>query len=114
LPIYARWPWPAPKDAHFAAIGQESWTPSSLYDREPRDWLCDRPVCRKFLFATVQRELKALREREQILRSNYEDPGRDGAELCRQVLTSPEGMALLRQQRAHTLVFERATGGFRV
>jgi hypothetical protein len=103
---------PATKDAQFAAIGQPSWTPSALYDREPRDWLGEPPVCRKILADTVQRELAALRQREQVLRCNHEEPARDGAEIRRQVLTSPDGMLLLRHERAHGLVYDRAYGAF--
>jgi hypothetical protein len=103
---------PATKDAQFAAIGQQSWTPPALYDREPRDWLGEPPVCRKILFDTVQRELKELRDREHVLRTNYEEPARDGAELRRQVLTTPEGSLLLRHARAHEQTFHRAYGAF--
>jgi hypothetical protein len=99
---------PNTKDAQFAAIGQQSWTPSALYDREPRDWLGETPVCRKILFDMVQSELKALREREHVLRTNYETPARDSAELRRQVLTTPEGTLLLRHARTHEQTFQRA------
>ena len=46
-----------------------------------------------------------------MLRTNYEEPARDGAELRRQVLTSPEGSLLLRHERAHALTFHRAYDG---
>jgi hypothetical protein len=101
---------PNTKDAQFAAIGQQSWTPSALYDREPRDWLGETPVCRKILFDMVQSELKELRQREHVLRTNYEEPARDGAELRRQVLTTPEGTLLLRHARTHEQTFQRAYG----
>jgi len=45
--LYCLMAQPAPKDKDFVAIGQESWTPPALYDREPRDWLGEPPVCRK-------------------------------------------------------------------
>ena len=47
-----------------------------------------------------------------MLRSNYEEPARDGAEIRRQVLTSPEGSLLLRHERAHGLAYDRAYGAF--
>ena len=47
--LYCLMTQPAPKDKDFVAIGQESWTPPALYDREPRDWLGEPPVCRKIL-----------------------------------------------------------------
>ena len=47
--LYCLMTHPAPKDKDFAAVGQESWTPPALYDREPRDWLGETPVCRKIL-----------------------------------------------------------------
>ena len=64
------------------------------------------------MFDTVQRELTALRQRERVLRTNYEEPARDGAELRRQVLATPEGSLLLRHMRAHELTFHRAYGAF--
>jgi len=103
---------PAPKDPYFVAIGQESWTPPALYDREPRDWLGEPPVCRQILKNLVQGELAWLRQREQVLSSNYEEPARDGAEIRRQVLATPEGTLLLRHERAHELTYHRAYGAF--
>ena len=47
--LYCLMAQPAPKDKDFVAVGQESWTPPALYDREPRDWLGEPPVCRKIL-----------------------------------------------------------------
>ena len=106
--LYALMAQPAPKDKDFVAVGQECWTPPALYDRDPHDWQGERPVCRKILKDMVERELASLRRREQVLRTNYEDPARDGAEIRRQVLTSPEGSLLLRHERAHGLTYHRA------
>ena len=103
---------PAPKDEHFVAMGNPRWTPVALYDRDPLDWVGTKPVCRRILEALVARELASLREREEVLRTNYEVPARDGAELRRQVLVSPEGALLLRHERAHGLVYHRAYEAF--
>jgi hypothetical protein len=110
--LYTLMTQPAPKDKDFVAVGQESWTPPALYEREPRDWLGETPVCRKILQNLVTRELASLRQREAHLRTNYEEPARDGAEIRRQVLTSPEGSLLLRHERAHGLTFQRAYDAF--
>ena len=110
--LYCLMAQPAPKDKDFVAAGKESWTPPALYDREPRDWLGEPPVCRKILADMVQRELASLRQRESVLRTNYEEPARDGAEIRRQVLATPEGSLLLRHERAHGLTFDRAYAAF--
>ena len=110
--LYCLMAQPAPQDKDFVAIGQQSWTPPSLYDREPREWLGEPPVCRKILADMVQRELASLRQRERVLRTNYEEPARDGAEIRRQVLATPEGSLLLRHERAHGLTFDRAYAAF--
>ncbi len=47
-----------------------------------------------------------------MLRTNYEEPARDGAEIRRQVLATPEGSLLLRHERAHGLTFDRAYAAF--
>ena len=103
---------PAPKDKDFVAVGKESWTPPALYDRDPLEWLGEKHTCRQILKELVERELASLRQREEQLRTNYEDPARDGAEIRRQVLTSPEGSLLLRHDRAHGLVYDRSYNAF--
>jgi hypothetical protein len=103
---------PAPKDKDFIAAGNERWTPTALYARDPLDWLGEKPLCRQILEDLVERELASLRKREERLRINYEVPARDGAEARRQVLVSPEGVMLLRHERAHTLTYHRAYDAF--
>ena len=97
--LYCLMAQPAPKDKDFVAVGNERWTPPSLYDRDPRDWLGGKAVSRKILKDLVERELAGLRQREELLRTNYEEPARDGAELRKQVLEGPEGVLLLRHER---------------
>jgi hypothetical protein len=76
------------------------------------DWLGEKPVCRRILEALVARELTSLRQREALLRTNYEVPARDGAELRRQVLVNAEGALLQRHERAHAQVYQRAYEAF--
>jgi hypothetical protein len=103
---------PAPKDKDFVAVGNERWTPMALYDRDPLDWLGEKPVCRAILEELVERELASLRQREVELRINDEVPARDGAEVRRQVLDGPEGSLRRRHERAHGLTYRRAYEAF--
>jgi hypothetical protein len=110
--LYCLMAQPAPKDKDFVAMGNPRWRPTALEDRDPMDWLGGKALCRQILNERVTEELASLRQREQRLRINYEEPARDGAELRRQVLASPEGSLLLRHERAHGHVFLGAYGAF--
>jgi hypothetical protein len=108
--LYCLMAQPAPKDKDFVAMGNPRWMPAELDDRDPLDWLGSKDVCRQILKNTIERALTSLIERERHLRKNYEEPARDGAELRKQVLATPEGSLLLRHERAHDLTFHRAYG----
>ena len=108
--LYCLMAQPAPKDKDFVAMGNPRWRPTALDDRDPLDWLGGKDVSRQILKDLCTRELESLRQRERHLRVNYEEPARDGAELRKQVLASPEGSLLLRHERAHELTYNRAYG----
>jgi hypothetical protein len=110
--LYCLMAQPAPRDSDFVTIGNERWMPTGLNDRNPFEWLGEKHVCRRILKELVEQELASVRRREARLRSNYEDPARDDAELRRQVLATPEGTLLLRHERTHGLMYKRAYEAF--
>ena len=103
---------PAPKDAHFVAMGNPAWRPVGLEDRQIHHWLGNAELCRKLLLELVESELAALRKREAILRTNYEEPARDGAEIRKQVVAGPLGAQLVRQIEIHDRQFHRSYSAF--
>ena len=103
---------PEPKDEQFVAMGNKRWMPASLMDRGPEQWLGNSALCRKLLEELAEGELAYLRPREELLRRNYEEPARDGAEVRRQVLQGPDGARLLREAEGHDRQYHRAYNGF--
>jgi hypothetical protein len=108
--LYCLMAQPKPKDKDFVAMGNPKWMPPALDDRDERDWVGGKQLSRQILHELIAGALLSLREREALLRRNYDGPARDGAELRRQVLATPEGSLLLRHERAHELTFNRAYG----
>ena len=103
---------PEPKDEHFVAMGNEKWMPAGLMDRKIEHWLGKASLCRKLLEELAERELAYLRPRERRLRNSFEMPGRDSAEIRRQVLQGPVGARLLREAESHNRQYHRAYGAF--
>ena len=101
--LYCLMAQPNPKDAHIAAMGP--LMPEALNIRETLHWFPARSVCRQLLKALAERELAAVRLREEVLRIAYEEPGREGAEARSQVLEGKLGAQLLRHARIHELQF---------
>ena len=73
--IYCLMAQPDPRDEDFVEIGNKSWMPMGLNDRKIHHWLGDDALSRKLLKEIAERELAALRPREERLRKNYEEPG---------------------------------------
>ncbi len=103
---------PDPKAEQFVALGNERWKPAGLMDRPPQQWLGEAELCEKLLIALAERELAYLRPREELLRTNYDTPARDSAEIRRQVLKGRDGAWLLRQAESHDRQFHRAYNAF--
>src|SRR5262249_3531415 len=78
----------------------------------PDRWFGPPEVCRELLVALFSRMLADVREREQTLRTLYEEPARAGAEVREQVLRSPEGMQLNRLARMHLQNYLQAYQAF--
>ena len=74
--IYCLMAQPDPRDEDFVEIGNKSWMPMGLNDRKIHHWLGDDALSRKLLKEIAERELAALRPREERLRKNYEEPAR--------------------------------------
>jgi hypothetical protein len=103
---------PVTKDEEFVAMGNASWMPAGLMDRDPKEWLGETSVCRKLLVELAEREIALLIHRESVLREHHETPARDSAEVRKQVLASPLGMALTRLGDLHQRQFNRAYNAF--
>ena len=103
---------PEPKDEHFVAMGNERWMPAGLMDRPPQHFLGEAELCRKLLVERAERELAYLRPREERLRTTYETPARDSAEVRGQVLKGRDGAWLLRQAESHERHYHRAYNAF--
>ena len=103
---------PEPKDEHLVDIGNERFMPTALMDRDIAHWSGPIEISRTLLIELAERELAHLRPREELLRVNYEVPGRDGAEVRRQVLAGPLGAQLVRQAELHERQFHRAYSAF--
>jgi hypothetical protein len=103
---------PAPKDEHFIDLGNHRYMPEELQDREPEGWLGPAEVCRELLVQVFSRMLADLREREQVLRTQYEEPARDGVEVREQVLRGPDGMQLNRLAKTHLQNYLQAYQAF--
>jgi hypothetical protein len=110
--LYCLMSQPKPKDEHFVELGNERYMPAGLMDRKPEHWLGKASLCQKLLVDLAERELAHLRPREARLRTNYETPARDSAEVRRQVLLSPDGARLLRAAETHERQYHRAYGAF--
>jgi hypothetical protein len=76
------------------------------------NWEPDVEDCRRNLAEAVDREIAALREREDYLRTEIEEPGRAGAAERALVLEGPEGQRLHRYQVTAENDFHRAYQGF--
>ena len=103
---------PAPKDADFIAMGNPCVMPAGMKDRRGERWMASRQVARQILEDLVVRQLADLRSREEQLRTSFEEPARDSAEVRAQVLKGPEGVRLLQQERIHRLNYLRAYEAF--
>ena len=110
--IYCLMAQPDPRDEDFVEIGNKSWMPSGLNDRKIHHWLGDDALSRKLLKEIAERELAALRPREERLRKNYEEPARDGVEIRNQFIQGPVGARLVREMELHDRQFHRAYGAF--
>jgi hypothetical protein len=76
------------------------------------NWEPDVADCRRNLTEAVDREVAALREREEYLRTAIEGPARAGAAERALVLEGPEGQRLHRYQVTAENDFHRAYQGF--
>jgi hypothetical protein len=103
---------PAPKDEHFIDLGNHRYMPEELRDRQPDRWFGPPEVCRELLVQVFSRMLADLRAREQVLRTQYEEPARDGAEVREQVLRGPDGMQLNRLANVHLQNYLQAYQAF--
>jgi hypothetical protein len=103
---------PDPKEEDFLALGNERWMPTALNDRKAEHWLGHKALCRKLLEELAEGELAHLRKREALLRIHYETPARQGAEVRKQVLQSPEGARLQREAESHDRQYHRAYQAF--
>jgi hypothetical protein len=110
--LYALAAQPAPKDEHFVDLGNERYMPEELRDRQPDHWFGPPEVGRALLIELFEGMLAELREREQVLRVQFEEPARAGAEVRDQVLRGPDGMQLARLERMHQQEFDRAYQAF--
>jgi hypothetical protein len=99
---------PAPKAEHFVELGNERYMPEELRDRPTEDWLGPPELCRELMVALFEGMLADLREREQVLRVQFEDPSRLGAEVREQVLRGPDGAQVARLERMHRQNFVQA------
>ena len=103
---------PKPRDEDLVAIGSERFMPAGLNDRKIETWVGEVELSRKLLTELAERELAQLRPREALLRTHYETPARDGAEVRKQVLQGPIGARLLREAETHGRHFHRAYNAF--
>ncbi len=103
---------PKPKDADLVHIGNIKFMPTALDDRPMEQWAGTAAHCRKLLEELAEAELRFLRAREALLRTNYDTPKRDGAEVRRQVLTGPLGAQLIREAETHERQYLRAYQAF--
>jgi hypothetical protein len=110
--LYALASQPAPKDQDFIDLGNVRYMPEELRDRETEQWLGPPEVCRELLMALFERMLADLRAREELLRTQYEEPSRAGAEIRQQVLRGPDGMQLAQLDRTHRQNFLQAYQAF--
>ena len=110
--IYCLMCQPKPRDEDFVAIGNERFMPRGLNDRQGEHWLGDVELCRKLLKKVAEDELAHLRRREVLLRTCYEIPARDGAEVRKQVLQGPIAVRLQRDLETHERHFHRAYQAF--
>ncbi len=110
--VYCVMTQPDPKDKDFAVLGRLEVMPKAIQDRKPEHWLPLRDHCLKLLQAMAERELAALRPREEYLRLTFEEPERDGAETTKQVLAGKLGAQLLQQYRTYDIQYHRAYNAF--
>jgi hypothetical protein len=110
--IYCLMAQPKPRDEDFVNIGSEKFMPLGLNDRNIQHWMGDAALCRRLLTELAERELAYLRPREELLRTSYETPARDSAEVRKQVLQSPIGVRLQREADTQARHFHRAYDAF--
>src|SRR5262249_10215714 len=71
-----------------------------------------KEVCRQLVVEMLKRELAELTAREELLRKNYEEPGRAGAEVRKQVPRDRDGVQLAHLIEMHERRYLRAYGAF--
>jgi hypothetical protein len=99
---------PNVKDADVQALGGDEIMPLSLREREVHTWLGPKPIFQEWLKQLIEDAIADLTRREELLRVEYEDPGRERAEKKAARLTGEDAQTIARFMRMHELDFHRA------